>query len=180
MEVMNMILERITEDNIDYAVQIQNELFPEENARQNYEESVTGISGYEYYLVYEDGNYVGVTGIYSYPGDNENAWLGWFGIREPYRRKHLGSQVLKMFEDMALRKEYRNTRLYTDAVDNEAAIAFYTANGYTSEPYDNPDDPACRQIKTLIFPKSLIQGFANPWNNRNIHLSEQIAKQRQK
>lgn len=178
MEVWNMILERITEGNIDYAVQIQNELFPEENARQNYEESVTGVSGYEYYLVYEDGNCVGVTGIYFYPDDNDNAWLGWFGIREPYRRKHLGSQVLKMFENMALRKGYRNTRLYTDAVDNEAAIAFYTANGYTSEPYDNPDDPACRQIKILIFSKSLIQGSADPWNNRNIHLTEQIAKQR--
>jgi ribosomal protein S18 acetylase RimI-like enzyme len=84
-----------------------------------------------------------------------------------------------MFEDMALSKGYRNTRLYTDAVDNEAAIAFYTANGYTSELYDNPYDPVCRQIKTLIFSKSLTQDFVDPWHNRNIHLSEQIAKQGQ-
>ena len=175
-----MNLERITEDNINYAVLIQEQLFPGESARANYEESLDHSSNYEYYLIHHDGACVGIIGLYHYAEDPDSAWLGWFGIQEGYRRKHLGSKALKMFEDMALSKGYRNTRLYTDAVDNEAAIAFYTANGYTSEPYDNPYDPACRRIKTLIFSKSLIHGFADPWKNRNIHLSEQIAKQCQK
>ena len=35
-----MTLERITQDNIDYATQIQAELFPGESGRTNFEESL--------------------------------------------------------------------------------------------------------------------------------------------
>ena len=35
-----MTLERITEKNIDYAIQIQEELFPGECGRTNFEESM--------------------------------------------------------------------------------------------------------------------------------------------
>ena len=72
----------------------------------------------------------------------------------------------------------RFARLYTDAENNDTAIAFYTANGYTGEPYRNPDDPACRIYKTLIFSKPLAGGAPVLWNNRSIHLTEQIEKQR--
>ena len=43
-----MTLERIAEHNLDYAVQIQSELFPGESARTNYEESLAEPSAYEY------------------------------------------------------------------------------------------------------------------------------------
>ncbi len=46
-----MNLERITENNIDYAVSIQAELFPGESARANYEESLENSSDYEYFLI---------------------------------------------------------------------------------------------------------------------------------
>ena len=80
-----MTLERITEKNIDYAIQIQEELFPGESGRTNFEESMDESSGYEYFLLYEDGACIGVIGIYSYPEDPNSAWLGWFGIREDFR-----------------------------------------------------------------------------------------------
>ena len=48
-----MTLERITEKNIDYAIQIQEELFPGESGRTNFEESMDESSGYEYFLLYE-------------------------------------------------------------------------------------------------------------------------------
>ena len=172
-----MTLEKITENNLRYAMEIQEELFPEYSARTNYEESVAGASGYEYFLVYEGGACVGVTGLYSLPGDPDSAWLGWFGIRESCRRKRLGSAVLKKFEEMAAAKGYRFARLYTNAVDNDAAIAFYKANGYTCEPYENADDPASMKIRLLIFSKPLSPEKLVPWNNRNIHFTEQAAKQ---
>ena len=49
----NMTLERITKRNIDYAIQIQEELFPGESGRTNFEEPLDEKSGYEYYLLYE-------------------------------------------------------------------------------------------------------------------------------
>ena len=172
-----MTLERITEKNIDYAIQIQEELFPGESGRTNFEESMDESSGYEYFLLYENGTCIGVIGIYSYPEDPNSAWLGWFGIREDFRRKKFGTTALKEFEEMAAARGYLFARLYTDAVNNDAAIAFYQANGYASEPYQNPQDPACVKYRTVIFSKSLTSRPLEFWNNRSIHLTEQIAKQ---
>ena len=62
---------------------------------------------------------------------------------------------------------------------NDVAISFYKANGYVSEQYENPQDPICLKIKTLIFTKALVDEPLILWNNRNIHLMEQIAKQEQ-
>ena len=171
-----MTLERITQANIRYALQIQEELFPGESARTNYEESLSEESDYEYFLICEDGIRTGIIGLYRYPEDNESAWLGWFGIREGFRRKRLGSSALRMFEEMAVSKGYLFARLYTDAANN-TAIAFYKANGYLCEPYENKQDAACLEHKTLIFSKSLTSGSLLPWNSRNIHLTEQIEKQ---
>ncbi|MCR5230773.1 MAG: GNAT family N-acetyltransferase [Solobacterium sp.] len=173
-----MYLERVTEKNIDYAVSVQGELFPEENARANYEESLEASSDFEYYLVYEDGVCAGITGLYRYPEDPESAWLGWFGIREGFRRRHLGSAVLKLFEEAAAGKGFRFARLYTDAENNDTATAFYKYNGYTGEPYLNLQDPASAEERMLIFSKSLTDGPLVLWNNRNIHLTEQIARQK--
>ena len=78
---------------------------------------------------------------------------------------------------MAADRGYRFARLYTDAEHNDAAIAFYKANGYLCEPYLNQQDPACRQYPTLIFSKPLTGDALVPWNSRSIHLTEQIAKQ---
>ena len=172
-----MTLERITEKNIDYAIQIQEELFPGESGRTNFEESMDESSEYEYFLLYENGTCIGVIGIYSYPEDPNSAWLGWFGIREDFRRKKFGTTALKAFEEMAAARGYLFARLYTDAVNNEVAIAFYQANGYVSEPYQNPQDPACMKYRTVIFSKSLTSRSLEFWNNRSIHLTEQIAKQ---
>ncbi len=172
-----MTLERITETNLEFAVQIQAELFPGESGRTNFEESTAENSGYEYYLIYENNVCIGIVGLYCYPEYPDSAWLGWFGIRKSCRRKHLGSEALKLFEDMALTKGFTFARLYTDAVNNDAAIAFYKANGYSCEPYRNEHDPVCERIQTVIFSKSLIDKELIPWNSRNIHLTEQIAKQ---
>ena len=170
-------LERINEYNIDFAVSVQEELFPGESARANYEESLMD-SSYEYFLIYEGDDCAGIIGLYCIPEDPNSAWLGWFGIREGLRRRHLGSAALKQFENMALTGGYRFARLYTDALSNDVAIAFYQANGYICEPYLNLEDPACLQYKTLIFSKPLADESPIFWNNRNIHLTEQIKKQR--
>lgn len=173
-----MTLERVTADNLAYAVEIQSELFPGESGRANFEDSLAPGAGYAYFLLREGGACVGIIGLYTYPEDPDSAWLGWFGIREGYRRQGLGARALGLFEDMAARRGFTFARLYTDAEDNGAAVAFYRARGYVSEPYDNPADPAALIYKTLIFSKSLTGAPLTPWNSRSIHLTEQIARQR--
>ena len=172
-----MTLERVTENNINDAIRIQEGLFPGESGRTNFEESLEETSGYHYYLIHEGEACVGIIGLYTYPEDPDSAWLGWFGIIPRYRRKGLGSKALGMFEKMAVSGGFRFARLYTDAKNNDGAIAFYQANGYTGEPYQNPQDPAYMEYQTLVFSKPLGEEKLVPWSSRNIHLTEQIAKQ---
>ena len=174
---MCVTLKRITALNLNDAVRIQAELFPKESARVNYEESIDGTTDYEYYLLYEGDDCVGITGLYHSPGDRENAWLGWFGIREGARRRGLGSEALRLYEEMAAERGYRFARLYNGAVDNEVAIAFYKSNGCSGEPYSNAEDPACQEYRILIFSKALDGRELIPWGNRNIHITEQLAKE---
>jgi len=172
-----MTFEKITDNNIAHAVLIQAELFPGESARANFEDSLNAESGYEYYLIRENGKCAGITGFYTCAGDPDSAWLGWFGIRVGFRRKGLGTKALRAFEETAAARGFRFARLYTDAEDNDAAIAFYEANGYSGETYLNPEDPACLTHRTLIFSKPLGSEPLVPWNSRNIHLTQQIARQ---
>lgn len=172
-----LTFERITEKNIDLAVKIHAEIFPAYSARVNYEESASGQTDNEYFLIYYEGTCIGITGIYCYPVDDDSAWLGWFGIRDGFRRKHFGTKALQFFEDMAVSKGYKFARLYTDAIDNDIAISFYRSNGYICETYNNDQDPACMKYKIIIFSKSLTTSPLIPWDNKNIKLTEQISKQ---
>lgn len=79
---------------------------------------------------------------------------------------------------MAEKREYKYARLYTDKEHNDVAISFYKANDYICEPYQNMKDPAGLVYKTLIFSKPLPPMPLVLWHNRNIHLTEQIDKQR--
>ena len=172
------VCQDLSPDNLDLALEIQHELFPNYSARINYEESLSGITDYKYYLIFQGGNCVGISGIYSLDTDPESAWLGWFGIRTPYRSKGLGSQALSLFEQTAVKRGFKYARLYTDKFDNETAITFYQANGYTAEDYENPDDPASKEYPVLIFSKALGNNPPVPWNNRFMGLTDQIEKQK--
>lgn len=168
---------KIDQSNLEYAIRIQEEIFPLESGRLNFEESINGISDFEYELLYLNEECVGVIGLYHDPADSQSAWLGWFGIREPWRKKHLGSEAMRHYEEKAREKGYRFARLYTDEFDNDTAIAFYKANGYTCERYENAEDPLSLKWHMLIFSKALYDEPLVKWNSRNIHLTNQLAKQ---
>ncbi len=171
-----MTFKSITKEDLPEIIQIQKELFPQFSARANYEESVSGITDYKYYMVYQDDKCIGITGFYTYPVDPDSAWLGWFGIREPYRRKGYGTKVIRCFENEARENGYKFARLYTDKYNNDIAIAFYTSVGFTGEDYHCPDDEVSK-YPVLIFSKALGSDPLVPWNNRNIHLAEQMEKE---
>ena len=74
-------LELIDEKNIEYAIKIQNKIFPEYNGKRNYYGSLGEYSQTKYFLIYDDNNTcIGTTGLYYYKNDFDNAWLGFFGF----------------------------------------------------------------------------------------------------
>ena len=112
------------------------------------------------------------------PQEPVSAWLGWFGILEKYRRRGYGSLALEMFEAEARKRGYLFARLYTGRFHNDAAKAFYESNGYIEEYYDCKDDPGSKAEALSIYSKSLDKKTPIvPWNNKNLHIDEQILKQ---
>lgn len=159
------------------ALQVQRRIFPEFNAKCNYEDSIADNTFLKYYLLYQGDECVGITGFYIAKEDVKSGWLGWFGILPEYRRRHLGSQALEMFFDECRQNGCTHARLYTDMRDNYDAIQFYLANDMVGELYENPADDT-HGIKVLIFSKCLTgKADFKLWNNITLNLSRQLDRQ---
>jgi len=94
-------------------------------------DAVTGKHNFqrlEYYLGYENGNVVGITGVYA--DNSDECWLGWFGIRPEYRRRGYATEMLKLQLQMMKNYGYKICRLYTYTTINKEAIPIYLKNGF--------------------------------------------------
>ena len=172
--------ERITNKNLELACQIQNEIFPEEDARQNFVEQINKDpyrKEQDYRIVYVNNEPIGVTGIYSYNEYPNDAWLGWFGILNKYRKKGYGKDTLEKTIDLAKEKGYKSFRIYTDEYANEAH-KLYEKLGFMKEVYDRDDDKDEYFIADIyIYSKSLINEKVELWNNKLLGLKEQGRKE---
>lgn len=172
--------ELITKDNLDLAVKVQNEIFPNENGKKNFIDSFRDHpyrKELKFFLVFDQQDVVGITGIYSYHEYPEDAWLGWFGVLSKYRKKGYGSKMFDSFEDYAKSNGYKNIRLYTDEEDNIDATKLYYKKGMISEEYTNKDDIIHSVGKILIFSKSLTNTKTEKWDNKYLNLLGQEKRQ---
>ena len=115
-------------------------MFPEEqyhvkDCMDAFKDSVAGNDidrQLDYYMVEDtDGVLIGVTGIYAQ--NNDEAWLGWFGILPEYRNKGIGYKVL--MKTLELMKAFGDTivRLYTDPVADAKAVELYKNVGFVQD-----------------------------------------------
>lgn len=171
---------KITNENLELACEIQNSIFPEEDARENFIEQVNKDpyrKELDYYIVYIDENPIGVTGIYAYHEYPDDAWLGWFGILKEYRHNGYGGAVLDKTIELAREKGYKNFRLYTDEYA-KSAHKLYESRGLIGELYDNQDDKIEGFDGDIyVYSISLIGEEIDLWNNKVLGLKEQGKKQ---
>lgn len=176
----NIVFERVNKDNLEIACKIQNEIFPEEDGRQNFVEQIRQDpyrKEQDYYIVYFDNEPIGVTGIYSYHEYPENAWLGWFGILEKYRNNGYGGIVLDKTIQLAKDKNYTKFRLYTDEYAT-SAHKLYKSRGLVEELYNNENDKdEYFDAKIYIYSLSLTDEPIDLWNNKILGLKEQGEKE---
>ena len=170
-------LELITKDNFEFAVKIQNKIFPEYNGKNNYLSSLEESSKNKFFLVYDDEKCIGTSGIYYYNDYPLDAWLGFFGFLEEYRYKGYGKKVLKLTEEYAKKLGFKYIRLFTDRLNNDIAINFYKKNGYIFEEYDSNLEELNDSFDVVIGSKSLIGDNVPNWNNKFINLTKQTLKQ---
>ncbi len=112
------------------------QIFPEETEEclVYFEKAIKGdhsFSRLEYYLCYEKGLPVGVTGVYA--NDTKECWLGWFGIRPEYRRKGYAAAILDLQLQIMKDYGYKVCRLYTDEVINNNAVGLYLKKGFQKD-----------------------------------------------
>jgi len=179
---MQLRFEKITKDNIELAVKVQNTIFPEEDGRENYVECVNKDPyrrELTFWIVYDGGEPIGVSGLYSYNEYKDDAWLGWFGVLPYKRNKGYGLKMLEHFENYAREKGYKAIRLYTDEISNKDAIKLYTKRGMISEKYNNENEDKEVIKTTLIFSKSLTNEPVQKWNDKYLGLTEQSNKEKE-
>ena len=86
----------------------------------------------DYALIIVDNKPVGMLGYYSV--DNNNYWLGWFGILKEFRNLGYGEQALRKFEKFIMDKGAKTIRLYTGLEVNKSAVKLYKKLNYIQEP----------------------------------------------
>ena len=171
-------------ENIDLAIKIQNEIFPNEDASYNYYEFINKIPYRKeliYWLVYDKNKLIGISGLYSILEYPEDAWLGWYGVIEKERNKGYGIKILEDFERISKQKGYKNIRLYTEE-ENKNAISVYKKFGMVCEKYKNKNEKYYDSYlsNSLIFSKSLTNEKCELWNDKYIAISDNIEKENKK
>lgn len=164
----------ITERHLPAARKMFHELFPDDKLVEikpgiDCFAEALGNPDVRYYLYLDGENVVGMSGVYVEPADPKSLWLGWFGVREQYRRSGLGRAILKFFEMEARSLGMDYCRLYTgDTEQNRGVMEFYRKCGYTYEPSgedsSTSDEPLC------IFSKTVSGKPLEPWGDRPIEL----------
>ncbi|HBY20179.1 MAG: hypothetical protein A2Y24_02025 [Clostridiales bacterium GWE2_32_10] len=175
--------EKLTKENLDLATEVQNKIFPDENGKKNFIDSI-GEHIYRkeliFWIVFKEKNPIGIIGLYAYHEYPEDGWMGWYGVLPEQTGKGYGSEVFDFFENYAKENRYKNIRLYTDELDNEIATKLYYKKGMISEVYKNKDDVFYEVSNTLIFSKSLTDQPVEKWNNKYLGLNEQEKRQKYK
>lgn len=173
--------EKITANNIDLAIKIQNEIFPNENGALNLicsfdkkkKKQIYGKQWREttdFYICKINGIPVGITGIYVYFEYPQDAWCGWYGVLPEYQRQGYGKKTLLWTIDKAKKMGLKNFRLYTDLDDNKKAVELYRKVGMIEENYTAEN---MSPEKIVIFSKSLILDKTEKWGNKILFLKEQ-------
>lgn len=168
----------IDESNLEQALSVQNLIFPNDSALNEYTEAIQK-KGNNYFAV----NYIvsrntinntddpiGVTGLYSKHENDEDIWLGFFGVLKDKRNFGFGTKILLDTENKAKELGYTTIRLYTNKALYPIAYEFYKKLGYHGERYTRFQKNHIKEImeEEYIFSKNIAGGELELWNNRYV------------
>lgn len=132
--------------------------------------NLDGCTRLDYYLAFDDGKLVGITGIYSV--NDEEAWLGWYGVVPECRSRGYGNAILDFTLEKMKSYGYKIALLYTEKDVNVEACKLYRKKGFAEgktytlldgkvvgEQRDRSD--ACHET---VFFKSLAGSSIDSWD----------------
>lgn len=168
---------KVTKENARTAIKLQQSIFPLENGKQDilsavnndYAENYKTMS---YIMAMYEGKYIGICGLYTYNEYPNDAWVAWFGILPEYRRKGVGSILIKYVIEQAKKEKYKTLRVYTDSNINHYACKLYDKYFDINEKYLNEKGEYYQVGDTLIYSKSLTKKPAELWADKSLFLKE--------
>lgn len=106
---------KINKKNIMLATKMQIEIFNDEKECAYLHYLNSFISKKDYYIVYENNEVVGISGLYidEFTQEKGVVWLGWFGVAPAFRGKGFGRKILEQTIERAKKKGFDILRLYT-------------------------------------------------------------------
>lgn len=85
------------------------------------------------YVAFSGKELAGVIGYYrDYLSTDYSYWLGWFVVKKKFRKRKIGTTLLKRIEMVLKAKKKRKLFVSTED-DNAVAKHFYTKNGFRTE-----------------------------------------------
>lgn len=173
---MDLSYKKVNKDNIEMAYTIQKSIWPEDPDYNGFLNKVNNPSDDNInWLVYDNNEIIGITGVYVEDEDNESIWLGWFAILPQYRKKGYGEKVLLDTIDYCKKlNRYLYFRIDTTYYENRPALFLYDKIMDLCEKY-TAEDTDEKKYNYLIYTYGL-KGEVKPWNNRYLGLNEYYDK----
>ncbi len=158
-----MKFELITKDNLLLATEIQLKIFNNVKCCAYLHYLNSFICKKDYYIVYEKGEPIGITGLYvdEFTQEEGVVWLGWFGILPEFRKKGYGQKILEETILLAKDNGFSILRLYTEK-ENLSACRLYNKIMDICEDYTKESVVGC-----IVYSKALNNEKVKSFNNKS-------------
>lgn len=170
--IYNLRYEFLNLDNLDVAFTIQKETWPNDPDYDDlYDKAINTRDDNCFFLVYDNNDLIGITGVDVLNNYPDTIWLDWFTILPEYRKKGYGKKVLidtiLYCKDL---KKYDVFRIETTYWENRPAVFLYDKVMEIKEKY-TLEDTKNDKTNTLIYSYSL-SGKLDLWNNRYLGIRD--------
>lgn len=167
----------INPENLLLASLIQLKIFKIASAFDDYEFCALNETGdKKFFIVYSNGEPIGVSGIIPDSKESEMCWVAWIGILPQFRGKGLGRQILEGMLELIKSKGYKFARLYTSRKLNVDAQFLYKKVMDLEETYMQEGEDFQHYV---VFSKSLCDEPVPSFGNRHLHIKDSEKKNKE-
>ncbi len=168
--------EIINLENLEIAYNIQKDIWSNSADYEDLYDKATNTKDDNcFFLVYNEDELIGITGVDVLREYPETIWLDWFAILPQHRKKGYGKKVLlDTIQYCKNLNRYDVFRVETTYYENRPALFLYDKVMQLKENYTIEDTETAKN-NTIIYSYSL-NGKLDLWNNRYLGLSEYYDK----
>lgn len=165
-----LIYQKLNKNNYDNVLKIKHQLFPESNSDKDYNKYFSGEIKSNYYLILSNNKACATIGWYDFDNQNNNAFVGWFGVIPEYQNKKIGTEILKFILDEVKSLGYKYLRVYTDKIENFISTKLYDKVFDIKEDYSYHDKIG--QTNNFIIYTKFLSDKKELWDNRPLNEDE--------